>query len=62
MENETLYLKILNNLPQTIILIVKDDKIINSYGEVFDEINNTKLSEHFSKVTYNKLMLLKLKK
>ncbi|WP_417328448.1 PAS domain-containing sensor histidine kinase [Halarcobacter sp.] len=62
MENEPLYLKILNNLPQTIVLIVQDNMIINSYGELSREINNTKLSEHFSKVTYNKLMLLKLKK
>ncbi|AXH11151.1 PAS domain-containing sensor histidine kinase [Halarcobacter bivalviorum] len=62
MENKTLYLKILNNLPEIIVLIVNENIIKNSYGKISSSINNTQLSEHFSKVTYSKLMLLKLKK
>lgn len=62
MENKALYLKILNNLPETIVLVVNENIITNSYGEISSSINNTQLSEHFSKVTYSKLMLLKLEK
>lgn len=62
MENKALYLKILNNLPETIVLVVNENIITNSYGEISSSINNTQLSEHFSKVTYSKLMLLKLGK
>ena len=63
MKNKEYLLKILNHLPKTIIFVVEENKIVQSFGEVkSEEFNNSELSKHFSKVTYNKLMLLKLRK
>ncbi len=63
MKNQEQLFKILKHLPKIIILVVKENKIIQSFGEIKnEEFDNSQLSKHFNKVTYNKLMLLKLRK
>ena len=63
MKNNEYLLTILNNLPEMIVFIVKEDRIIQSFGVIDSEqFNHTPLSTHFTKVTYSKLILLKLKK
>ncbi|WP_404319449.1 ATP-binding protein [Malaciobacter canalis] len=61
MQKNNKFSTILNNLPEIIILVVKNDTIIDSFGQIKEKFNNSKLYEHFSKVTYNKLLLLKSK-
>ena len=62
MENKDDILKILNNIPKVIVLKVKDGLIVDAFAEQKDKLKNTKLDEHFTKLTYSKLLLLKLKK